>query len=174
MNNRIRTGFLEAQEREGRALEAASDIFSLETLGPSPHQRFVARFELRTVVLADGAPREADGVCAVGIWLAPEYHLRVVVPQVLTFLGPRELFHPNVKGPFVCLGDLVPGTPLAELVFRIHAVLSYRNYGLRRPLNGAAAAWARRNLDRFPTDTRPLKRRAGKFDTQVRERNGAA
>ena len=174
MTDLVRRSFLLAQEREGRELAAASDIVSIEPLGSSPHERYLVRFDARSV-LADGeGPREANSVFAVGVWFPSDYHRQVAMPQVLTWLGPREFFHPNVHGPFICLGTFRPGTPLVEIVFRVWSVVSYQNYGLKSPLNPNAAAWARRHLDRFPVDSRPLKRRVRNFNTQVFERGGAA
>jgi hypothetical protein len=49
-----------------------------------------------------------------------------------------------------------------ELLFRTYDLLTWRNFTPREDdsFDRAACAWARRNLDRFPTDPRPLKRRS--------------
>lgn len=174
MSALIRKSFLLAQEREGMDLAEASDILSLEPLGPSPHERFVARFAARSVITDEAGPREANGVYDVGIWFPNDYHRRAVTPQVLSWLRPREVFHPNVLAPFICLGTLRPGTPIVEICFRVWSLIAYQSYGLKSPLNPAAAAWARRHLDRFPVDRRPLKRRIATFTTQVFEKGGVA
>ena len=174
MSDLVRRSFLLAQEQEGLRLAEESDILSIEPLGPSPHERYVLRFEARSVLADRDGPREEAGTFAVGVWFPSDYHERVVIPQVLTWLGPRDFFHPNVLGPFICLGPFRPGTPLVEICFRVYSVISWQNYGLANPLNDAAAAWARRHMDRFPVDARPLKRRIAAFKTRVFEKGSAA
>ncbi len=174
MSDLVRTSFLLAQEREGLRLAEESDILSLEPLASPPHERYVLRFAAQSVLADRDGPREGSGVFVVGVWFPGDYLQRVAIPQVLTWLGPRELFHPNVNGPFLCLGPFRPGTPLVEICYRVYSVISYQNYGLANPLNPTAAAWARRHLDRFPVDPRPLKRRLAAFKTRVFEKGGAA
>lgn len=174
MSDLVRRSFLLAQESEGLQLAEASDILSIEPLGSSPHERYIARFEGRSVLADRDGPREANGLFVVGVWFTGEYHRQVVVPQVLTWLGPREFFHPNVLGPLCCLGPLRTGTSLVEICFRVWSVISYQNYGLTSPLNLAAATWARSHLDLFPVDPRPLKRRARTYTTRVFRKGGAA
>jgi len=169
----IRESFLLAQERDALQLASDSDIVSLEPLGQRPFSRYVLEFNARSVVTGAAGPLEASRVFAVGVWFPSDYLHRVVAPLVLTWLAPNEIHHPNVRSPQICLGTLRPGTPLVEICFRLYAVISYQNFGLASPLNVTAAAWARSNLQRFPVDPRPLKRRVIDFKTQVFERRSA-
>lgn len=174
MSDLVRRSFLLAQAREGRELAAQSDILTIEPLDSSPHERYILRFDAMGVITDRDGPREARGVFIVGVWFPGDYHQRVVVPQALTWLAPREVFHPNVLGPLICLGTFRPGTPLIEICYRLFSVITYQNYGLTSPLNPTAAAWARRHLDRFPIDPRPLKRRVRSFKTQLFEKGRSA
>jgi hypothetical protein len=74
------------------------------------------------------------------------------------------VWHPNiaVHAPMICIGRIAPGTSLKDLLHRLYEVISYQRYTPNEfdSLNKACCAWARANADRFPTDRRPLKRRA--------------
>jgi hypothetical protein len=63
----------------------------------------------------------------------PDEYLRSADPHLLlsivSVLTPR-VFHPNIRGSFVCLGGLKPGTPLRILLFELYDVLGHRNLGL--------------------------------------------
>jgi len=111
----LRESFLIRQREEGLELAASSDLLVLSPLvrpGDAPPQRYLASFRCRGLV-RDGAGgvREADRF-DVGIWFPSDY-LRHADPfRVLTWLGPRQVFHPNIsdRAPVICVGRLVPGT----------------------------------------------------------------
>ncbi len=172
MPDRILHGFLTRQHAEGLALAAESDILALDAEPASPPQRYVVRYACRALVkLDDGSLGETDA-CAVGIYFPPDY-LRVAHPlQVLTWLGPRNIFHPNIsdRAPVICIGRLAPGTGLVDLCYQVYEIVTYQKYTLREDdaLNHSACAWARRNLARLPIDGRPLKRRALQLQVELR------
>lgn len=149
--------FLEAQQRDAMALAAGSDLLELASRGL---QRYVASFRCRGLVRdARCEVREHDRF-EVGIWL-PESYLRVVNgAEILTWLAPREIFHPNVSPPLICVGPIAPSTPLVELLHRIFELITYQNVTMdeNKALNHPACAWARRNRERFPLDLRAIKR----------------
>jgi hypothetical protein len=151
--------FLETQQREGMRLAAESDLLALHALDL---QRYVAEFSCRGLARdVHGAVREHDRF-VVGIRF-PESYLRIVNPaELLTWLGPREIWHPNVRPPFVCLGRIAPATPLVDLLHRCFELITFENVTMREDdaLNREACAWARRNRERFPIDRRPIKWRA--------------
>jgi hypothetical protein len=152
-------GFLEMQHRDSAALAASSDILALARL---EQQIWLASFA------CCGVARESDGAIIdtdlflVGYRFSDDYLRRADPSQVISLLEPANVFHPNIRPPFVCLGRIDPGTPLVELLFRTYDLLTWRNFTPREDdsFDRAACAWARRNLDRFPTDPRPLKRRS--------------
>jgi hypothetical protein len=161
--------FLERQHTEGMALARESDLLDLVPCAGSPPDRYLATFSCRGLVREpDGAIVEASPFL-VGIWLHSEY-LRVADPiRVVTWLGPPNVWHPNIsdKGPFICLGRLLPGTPLADLLHQTLEIVSWNRVTMREDdaLNRDACVWARNNRDRFPVDRRPLKRRS--FELQI-------
>jgi hypothetical protein len=159
--------FLARQYEEGMALAAASDLLDLQPIDGPPPQRYLARFRCKGLVRSpDGTIAEADRF-EVGIWFPSDYLRRVEPWQVLTWLGPANVFHPNIgeRLPAICVGRLVPGTPLADLLYQCFEIITYTKVTMREDdaLNHAACAWARDNRHRFPIDRRPLKRRALKL-----------
>ena len=97
----------------------------------------------------------------VGIWFPSDYLRRAEPWEVLTWLGPRRVFHPNISDrmPVICVGRLAPGTWLVDLLYQVFEIISYQKVTMREDdaLNPAACAWARENQHRFPVDRRPLK-----------------
>ena len=166
--DKVLGSWLEANWERARGLAEASDLLDLDRLG---RQHFVARFRCKGLVRgSEGDVREA---CRfdVGYWFS-DRHLREVNPaQVVSWLRPAQVFHPNVKPPFCCLGPIEPGTSLVDLIYRTYEVISYQNVmpDERDALNRAACQWARNNQHRFPVDDRPLKRRSGEPRGQTLE-----
>ena len=95
-------------------------------------------------------------------------HLRVArdAAMVVSLLMPQNLYHPNVAPPLICIGRIAPGTSLCELIFQVYEVLTFAKLTPREDnaLNRDACAWARRNMQLFPLDARPLRRQAVAFD----------
>jgi hypothetical protein len=158
--DRILETFLARQAEQGAALAAQSDLLEVVALG-APPQRFIARFRCKGLVReAGGAIVEAERF-DLGIWM-PDDYLRSIAPlRVVTWLGPANAFHPQIQPPFVCLGRLVVGTPLIDILYQAWEVITYRKLTMREDdaLNPEACTWSRHNTHRFPVDPRPLKRR---------------
>jgi hypothetical protein len=151
--------FLRHETEEASALAAESDLLDLQPLPGSPPGRFVVEYRCTGLVRADDESiRKADRF-AVGIWLPSDYLRRAAVPEVLTWLGPLEVWHPNIQPPLICLGHLAPGTPLVDLLYRCYEVICYQRCTMREDnaLNWQACRWARGHQSRFPIDRRPLK-----------------
>ena len=162
MADRILDAFLRRQEEEALALARESDLLTLAPIG-QPATRYVAEFACTGLVERQpGDIVEADRF-AVGIWF-PSNYLRAVDPfQVLTWLGPRNVWHPNISAtaPFICVGRLAPGTALVDILYQVFEIVTWNKVTMREDdaLNRAACQWARQHRDRFPVDHRPLKRR---------------
>ena len=90
-----------------------------------------------------------------------EDYLRFVRPgEVVGLLAPFgrvEAWHPNLRGPLVCLG-VKPGMDIERIVWAIHDLITGHNFRAEDPLNPAAAEWLRNNPSAFPADRRPLVR----------------
>jgi hypothetical protein len=162
MTDRVFEAFVGRQRDEGLALAASSDLLDLVPVN-SQGTRFVAAFGCTGLIeRSPGEVGEADHF-EVGIWFPSDY-LRHADPfRVLTWLGPREVFHPNIApdAPAICVGRVAPGTGLVELLYQVFEVITWNRVTMREDdaLNRAACQWARAHRDRFPVDRRPLKRR---------------
>jgi hypothetical protein len=163
MQDKIFEAFLKRQYEEGIALADSSDLLELYPMGGNPPNRYVAQFLCRGLIRSqEGKVVEADHF-EVGIWFPSDYLRRVEPFQVLTWLGPFDVFHPNIsdKGPFICVGKLSPNTPLTDIIYQCFEIITYNKVTMREDdaLNADACVWARENQHKFPIDRRPLKRR---------------
>lgn len=158
--------WLQRQHADALALGAASDVVSLAAeTGPSPPRRFIAHFDSPTMVRHDAEAMRANGF--VVLFQFPPDYLRVVSDpaQVISLIGPRTLFHPNVAPPFICIGAMPPGTGLCELIYQVHEILTFHKFTPREDnaLNRDACAWARHHMHLFPLSSAPLRRRDADF-----------
>ena len=161
----VLAGFLERQCEEGLALAERSPLLELEPVSGSPPDRWIARFACRGLVRGPAGPVEAEGF-AVGIWFPDDYLRRASTFECLTMLhapGAPRVFHPNcgaspLGADCICIGHLVPGTPLVDVVLQCFEVLSWQNVSLdeRNALDREACAWGRANLHRLPIDRRSI------------------
>ncbi len=161
MPDRIYEAFLRRQLEEGLALAQGSDLLDLTPLdsaGPVP-DRYIARFRCKGLVLDQAGTVSEGAEFVVGIWLPSDYLRHLEPLRVLTWLGPKEVFHPNINPPWICIGAITPGTSLTSLLYRLFDLISYRNWASHDGLNADACQWARNHPERFPLDHRPLKRR---------------
>jgi len=164
MADKIFEAFLKRQHEEGTALAESSDLLDLYPVGGDPPDRYVAQFRCKGLTrTADFEVAESD-VFEVGIWFPSDYLRRADPFQVLTWLGPWNVFHPNIsdKAPFICIGKLAPNTSLVDILYQCFEIITYNKVTMREDdaLNADACRWSRDNQRRFPIDRRPLKRRA--------------
>ncbi len=165
--------FLETQEAEAMALAARSDLIEVVPMGEKPHQTYLVRFFCKTLL------KTREGVCEydrvdIGIRFPSDYWQRATPPEVVTLFGPANVFHPNVRFPFVCIGMLNPGTSLVDIIYQCYEILTFQKVTMREDdaLNAEACTWARKNKERFPVDSRPLVRRRASYkikDSQALE-----
>ena len=74
----------------------------------------------------------------------------------VTWLTP--ILHPNIKLQAVChSGQWAPSWSLAEFVSELADMARYAKFNLQSPLDTKAAEWAKRNLNLFPLDSRPIR-----------------
>ena len=169
--DQVLIGFLRRQREEGMALAEQSDCLDLMAVddGPAP-RRYLARFGCTGLVRTQQGEIVTADDFLIGIAFPNDYLRRLNPFEVLTWLGPSNVFHPNIsdRAPFICLGRLAPGTGLVEILYQCFDLITYRKATVREDdaLNRDACCWARRNLDRFPIDPRPLKRRPVQFSIE--------
>ena len=172
--NRILENFLKHQHEETMPLAAESDLVEIFPDPEDIPQRYVIRCNCRSLVrLGNGEIGESDGPFEVGVRFPRDYLRKASPPEILTWRTPANIFHPNIRAPFICVGHLSPGTPLLDLVYQVYEVVSFQNVTMceEDALNKEACAWARRNTHRFPVDDRPLKRRAVNLSVRVTEQS---
>jgi hypothetical protein len=161
MRDQILASFLRRNRATGMALAAASDRLALFPEPGELPQRFVAEYR------CPGLIREASGEIAV----ADVHRIGIVFHddflkqkpncfRLLTWLEPTNVWHPNVRAPFVCCGNMPMGTDLLTILLAAFELITYQKFATADPLNPAAAEFARANMSRFPLDSRPLRRRA--------------
>ncbi|MFW6164333.1 MAG: ubiquitin-conjugating enzyme E2 variant [Planctomycetota bacterium] len=145
---------------EGTALAESSDLLELRHEAGEAPRRYVGRFTCKGLVTVGGAVEEA-GRFEVGIWFPDEYLRSVEPTQIVTWLSPPNILHPNIRPPLICLGHLWPGSPLVDILYQTFEVITCKKVTMdeRDALNPSACVWARQHQDRFPVDPRPLKRR---------------
>jgi hypothetical protein len=163
MQDKIFEAFLKRQNDEGMALAGSSDLLDLYPMGGDPPNRYIAQFHCKGLMRSkNGDIVEAERF-EVGIWFPSDYLRRAEPFQVLTWLGPPGVFHPNIgeKAPFICVGKLKPNTPLTDILYQCFEIITYNKVTMREDdaLNPDACVWARENQHKFPIDRRPLKRR---------------
>ncbi len=170
MNDSILTSFLERQYIEVMALAGNSDLLDVTPVGSEPYQRYVIDYRCKGLVLTKRGVVEHDHF-GVGIRLALDYLRRRLPPwEVLMLLWPERTYHPNINFPAICPGRMSAGTPLVDLIYQCFEIISFQKVTMseRDALNLDACAWARKNKDRFPIDTRPLKRRRPDFKIELK------
>jgi hypothetical protein len=157
MSDLIHEAFLRQQLADGTALAAQSDLLDLQ---PLSIDRYVASYQCKGLVrAADGEIVEASDF-EVGIWFPSDYCRHADPFQVLTWLHPLNIWHPNIRPPVICVGRIPPATELCDLLYQIYEIITYFNWAPHDGLHQLACQWARNHQDRFPVDRRPLKRRS--------------
>ena len=162
MTDKVLSSFLERQYAEAMALAAKSSILRLLPGPGVPPQQYIAEFHCNGLAQNPDRSIGECGLFAVGIFFPYDYLRRASTFEVLAWLGPASVFHPNINGErkVICIGALAPGTDLVSILYQVFEVIVYRKFNTREydALNQEACAWARRVRGRFPTDPRPLKR----------------
>jgi hypothetical protein len=152
--------FLRAQADEAARLAKSSELLDVVPLDGTPPHRYLVDFRVKGFVRKPSGEIGPWERFVVGVHFAPDYLQRADTFHVLSWIHPPHAYYPNVSNgsAFICIGNLVPGTGLTELVRRLWQLITYRHYSLSEcdSLNPAARQWALRNRHLFPTDPRPL------------------
>jgi len=169
----IMKGFLREQFAEAKELLAHSDLVEIHATMGEPPTRYLLSYHCKCLVrMQDGEIREADHAL-VGITFPPDFLLRVDPLRIVTWIEPLNVHHPNINPPVLCVGHLVPGTPLTSVIHQVYDVITYQKWASHDALNPDAAAWARQHQDSFPIDRRPLRRRVLNLTVEAIQSTGA-
>jgi ubiquitin-protein ligase len=125
-----------------------SRIKILKTIGSPPNT-----YQIEYLVSSLQKPAGMD---------SPKIHNSFIVEIVLTGSYPRmapqcrmltPIFHPNIAPHALCIGDhWAAGESLSFLISRIGEMLAFQSYNVKSPLNGEAAKWVEKNMDKLPLD----------------------
>ena len=82
-----------------------------------------------------------------------------LVPPSVVWRTP--VFHPNIKPPHVCMGDIwYPGFSLAQFCVEICHLIQYKSFNIYDPLDDEAGLWLAASLrapdPEIPVDDRPI------------------
>jgi ubiquitin-protein ligase len=155
--------FCRANWRNAHALAGESEMLELVPFGGGDAPRAVAaHFNAYCWVKdQDGVHRQLG--FTIGFRF-PEHYLTPLVQasEVIHFVGPNQVFHPNIRPGACCLGNgFQPGLELRDLLFRTYSLVTGQQRSQPAdPLNPAAAAYYRRHWPMEPADNRPLKWRS--------------
>ena len=158
--DRVYEAFIEGQTCAAQTLNQASDIVCITTKKLNWGHLYRVKFLCKGLV-NDGREIREHNQFELGVHF-PEHYLRRCKPaEIVCWFGPANIWHPNIKPPFLCLGRVAPGTQIIDIVNRAYEIISYQKVTMveSNALNREACAWARANSDRFPIDKRPLRRR---------------
>ncbi|MHC5109538.1 MAG: hypothetical protein ACYTHJ_06630 [Planctomycetota bacterium] len=157
--NSILKRFLDQQTVEAEQLSEHSDLVDVHEYDLSSG-RFVARFDCLGVVRRQGHIEKTSGFL-VGIRFTADHLRRLSAPELLTWLGPDDFWHPNVlpriRG--VCVGGLAAACGMNEICGALFEVITGQVVALDDVLNPAAAQ-DYRHSNLWPVDRRPMKWRA--------------
>lgn len=162
MNDAVIQGFLAQQYADGQRLLSSSDVLQLLPMGNGvdPPDRYLAKFACKGVLRdPDGTIAIRQGEFVVGIAFSSDYLRHVEPLHVVTWLGPDNFYHPNVTPPWMCIGRILPGTGLVDLLFQTFEIITYHNWAAHDFVHADAANWARNNQHLLPVDSRTLIRR---------------
>ncbi len=157
MYDPVMQAFLARQAEELAALERDTELVVAAPLAGSPPYRYLVEFRCRGLVRRDGEVSESERF-AIGINFPRDYLRSVRNPSaIVTWLAPSEVFSPHVRPPFICLGNIPPGTGLVSLLYQVHEIITYQRYSTTDALDREAADWATGQHHRLPVDRRPLR-----------------
>ena len=147
-------------------LRSESSIIDFQTSG-NPPSRYNLVFRC--------AGMRVDETGKVGI--IQEHRCQIILgaqypsqPPDVTWQTP--IFHPNIKMQAVChSGQWAPSWSLAEFVSELADMSRYVKFNLQSPLDSRAADWAKRNLNLFPLDSRPIRDKIARVVIRLKPSN---
>ena len=144
-------------------LKAESSIIDFQTMG-NPPQKYLLSFYCAGIKLDDASKPSIIQEHRCQVVLGAQYPSQ---PPDVTWLTP--IFHPNIKLQAVChSGQWAPSWSLAEFVSELADMARYAKYNLQSPLDTKAAEWAKRNLNLFPLDARPIRDKMTKMVIRIK------
>lgn len=146
---------LQSEYRDMLELAQSSSLISFTSRGSPP-----TRYEVTLT---------CTGLICVNneIFRAEDHRFELTLDDSFPMTAPdivwrTAVFHPNIKPPQVCTGDIwYPAYSLAELCVSLCELVQYKSFNIYDPLDIEAAAWLHNLLqsDRpeIPVDHRPVR-----------------
>lgn len=116
---------------------------------------YLIHFRCRTMILDPRAGLELSSHHVISVQI-PRGRNEPFGPEVVTFVRPGNIFHPNIAPPLIAVGSYLVSKSIDEVCQKVFDILTFRKVVLEGPdcVNPEAAEWVRRNADRIPTDNR--------------------
>lgn len=153
--------FLDETHAAAQELAERSDVMRLQRLPLPGMGLWVASFDLPYLRQEqDGTVRFVQGPLEAAIQLGPAY-LTDARPVGIVQVANGDLFHPNYRFPFLCVGEVRPGLGLPSVLRHVFEILSYQNYATDHGLNPLACRYLVDHpevLDLLPPAPRLLRR----------------
>lgn len=165
--DRVYEAFIEGQNVAAQTLNQASDIVHITSKKLNRGHLYIVKLLCKGLVNDNGTIKE-HGQFELGVHF-PEHYLRRCDPAtIVCWYSPSNVWHPNIKPPFLCLGRVTPGMQLVDIVHQAYEIISYQKVTMNESdaLNHDACAWARANSNKFPIDKRPLRQRTVQFNIE--------
>ncbi len=148
----------------GQLLEIDTLCKSSDRLFSSPYEfseggaptSYVFRLMCRSPVKVDGVIQISEREHLICVAMPDDYLQIAHDPgHILCLLEPTTLFHPNIIGPMICIGDIAPATAVVDILVRTYEVLTCQRINMREneALNYAACEWARHAKLPLQTDS---------------------
>ena len=163
----VMTDFLRNTRDEFVSRSAQGGLLEHASLGLREPWLWRLTFHTRGLIRGvDGEVRPVERH-VVALRFLPDYLRHVNKFQTLALLEPRDVFHPNLRPPAICL-NIEPGMSLLEIAESLHRLFSWqvRQLAENDAFNPDACAWGRAHLDELPTDKRRLFGRAVDFQLE--------
>jgi ubiquitin-protein ligase len=144
-------------------LKAESSIIDFQTSGNPPF-KYLFVFHCAGIRLDENGKPVIVQEHQCQLVLGAQYPSQ---PPDVTWLTP--IFHPNIKLQAVChSGQWAPSWSLSEFVSELADMARYAKFNLQSPLDTRAADWARRNLNLFPLDARPIRDKIARLVIRIK------
>ena len=99
MTDKVLSNFLARHLADGRALVTNSDILRLLPALGEPPQQYIAEFRCKGIVQDRDGRIGEGGLFVVGVFFPNDYLRRAATQEILTWLAPVNVLHPNIFGP---------------------------------------------------------------------------
>jgi ubiquitin-protein ligase len=127
-----------------RADFSGHPVVEIEPVGTLPPQTYRVSYRVPGLALEGEQPVRVE-------YHQVEIHLPAGYPREAPYCVPlTPIFHPNVAAHY-CINDYwSAGEPLSDVVAKIGAMIQFRIYNTKSPLDSTAAYWAEQHPELFP------------------------